>query len=211
MDSRQQVLKSHKTVTTDQFNTIFEDPPQKQQKLEELRQRKLKSVLEEARTKGQVYDQEREKIILRFPKNFNLQMEDMLGDMQQQYAGVMEAQQKIEKNRIERINFTLQELERDIESTEKCKNPKLLEALAPGLVSAYAYSADQIIDLLVDDMIEELITYMNELEQMQEEKVAAAEVMVQKNRIKKRLADSEALHAWKLIEALEQYKDELGY
>ena len=211
LDTRQQQVKTAKAVTADQFSTIFEDTPDKNPSLQELKKQKLKSVLDEARTQGQVYDREREQILLRFPKHFSSKMEDMLTQMQDEYAGVMQAQQEIEKNRLQRINLTLQELESEIQSTHKCKNPKILESLAAGMLSAFAYNADQIIELLVDDLVEEQIVLMNGLEEMRDEKQKAAELAVQKNRIKKKLAESEALHAWKIIEVLEQYKDELGY
>ena len=171
--------------------------------------KRLREELEEVKEKTETYDREREKILLRFPKNFSCKLDDMLEDMQKEYAEVMQVQDRLVKDRLNKIALNVEAVSKDVDSTLVCKNPRLLEYFAPSVMAGFACASEDIVELLVDDLVEELIDYMNEMENLEKDGRELIEVQIKKNRLRQRLAENHHLHAWGIIEKLEEYKNEL--
>ena len=174
-----------------------------------LKTKRLKERLEEANTSAKEYKKEEEKIMLRFPKNFHARLDDILGEMRQDYEGVLEAQNQYTVDKLNRIALNLDKIEQDITNQHRCRNYGIIEKLAPSLTVAFAANTDDVVEMLVDELLEDLVDYLNEMENLNKEGQDLIEARLKKNRLKKRLADNHMLHAWSLIEKLEGYKTDL--
>lgn len=116
-------------------------------------------MLDEARGDQQEFNPEQEKIMLRFPKNFNVKLDDMLASMQQDYAGLMEQQKKYTVDRLNKISLNVEKITGDLNNV-KCKNTDIISKLSDGLMTAYVMNADDLTELLVDDLLDEMVTFI---------------------------------------------------
>lgn len=202
-----QTIKKKKQVTAQDFKTIFDDARGPHQ-LAELRQRRLKVELEEAHTdKDNVYDREREKIVLRFPKDFHLKQDDLLKEMQQDYRDVLQAQQQAVAGKLAGLLVDVEQLAHELDGV-KCRNPEVVAKLSAGMMAGFALNAPEIVELIVDDLLQDTVHRMNELERVKGENAALIEVGFKQNRLKQRLAASSMLNVWKIVEMLETYKQD---
>lgn len=171
-------------------------------------------MLEEVRSDQEVFDPEQEKIMLRFPKNFNVKLDDMLVSMQQDYAGVLEQQKKYTVDKLNKISLNVEKITQDLNNL-KCKNSDIVAKLSSGMMTAYVMNADDLTELLLEDMLDELVwasltqvEYLNAMESIKTSNSDLIEANLKKNRLKTRMAASQALGVWQLVEKLEEYKDD---
>lgn len=169
---------------------------------------KLKLKLEEARHHGKDYDREQEKILLKLPKNFNTQLDDMLSKMQADYADVMAAQEKYTIDRFNKVALNLEKIDSELQNV-RCENLDIVDKLSSGLMSAFTMNADDLVELLVEDLLEEQVDYLNQMENLHRENQYLIEINLKKNRLKQKLAENDNMHAWRIIEQLEEYKSDM--
>ncbi len=202
-----QTIQKKKQVTAQDYKTIFDDhdPTERARR----QQQRLKGQLEEAHTeKDNLYDREREKILLRFPRDFHLKQEDMLKEMQQDYADVLQLQQKSVAGKLAGLLVDVEQLSHELDGL-KCKNLEVIQKLSPGMMAGFALNAPEILELILDDLLLDTVHHLNQIESCTLENAALIEVGLKKNRLKQRLAASSMMNVWKIVEALETYKDDL--
>lgn len=201
-------IKKKRQVTAGDFRTIFEDARDPAERAR-VRQRSLKGALEEARSEpGNLYDREREKIVLRFPKDFHLQQEDMLRTMQQDYQDVLQTQQQAVAGKLAGLLVDVDQLSHELDGL-RCKNVEVIEKLSAGMMAGFALNAPEIVELLLDDLLQDTVHRLNGLERLKHENADLIAAGLQKNRLRQRLAASSMMNVWHIVEALEAYKDDL--
>lgn len=105
------------------------------------------------------------KIQLSFPKDFNRQLDDLLGKMSEDYQGVISDQKETIQNKIERVFSDVKNMESYIHNI-KCKQPDIVVKMAPILTSSIVVNVPELIELLIDDLLEEEVANQNLLEEI---------------------------------------------
>jgi len=132
----------------------------------------------------------------------------MLQQMQQEYAEVQEGQKLYFGERIKKIVIDIDKMEGHLQNM-RCRDPEILAKLAPLLTSSYVVNSPEIIDMIIDDLIEEEVHVQNELEAITHETDEFIALKLKRNRLKAKLASTELIGAWQLVETLEQYKADI--
>lgn len=169
-------------------------------------------MLEETRADPQTFDKEQAKVMLRFPANFNASLDDLLAGMQRDYAGLMEQQRKWAADQCGRLVRDVGLMEEDLRRVA-CKNEALVASLSPGLMAAFVMNADDLVELMVADLLDEMVgggdqvEYLNSMDQVKNHQAELTAYTLHKNRLRQRMAANEALDVWRVVERLEEYKD----
>lgn len=172
--------------------------------------KKIQSYLEDTRINNEYYSKKKpSQIQLSFPKDFNRRLDQVLDGMRDDYSDVLDGQKAQFRDKITNIFANVESIRKYIDNV-KCKNPEIVLKMAPTLTSTIVVNSPELIEMIIDDLIEEESRNQTELEKISRANGEYIEVMLKKNRLKKKIMHGTQLGAWRLLEELEQYKNEIG-
>lgn len=129
--------------------------------------------------------------------------------MRDDYSDILDGQNAQFRDKITSIFANVDSIKKYIDNV-KCKDKEIVVKMAPTLTSFIVVNSPELIEMIIDDLIEEETVNQTELEKVSQANKEYIEMMLKKNRLKKKIMHGTQYGAWRLLEELEQYKNEIA-
>lgn len=129
--------------------------------------------------------------------------------MRDDYSDVLDGQKAQFRDKITSIFTNVESIKKYLDNV-KCKNQEIVLKMAPTLTSTMIVNSPELVEMIIDDLVEEESINQTHLEKIKNENQKYIEYMLKKNQLRKKIVNGTQLGAWRVLEELEQYKQDIG-